>query len=143
LAVRLERESRDRSRYSSSQSERAIDLNALGRRTRLRPRETATYAKRRLTSCSAECACARPVRAPDRHEVVRRVNVRDAHILPGGETMCLAPFRVAHDIAGPVLLGPLTVGAGDILRGNQDPHVVLAAARQSSPDESRASSGRF
>ena len=64
---------------------------------------------------------ARPVLAPDRHEIVRRVDVRDARILAGREPVGPAAFRVAHHVARRVLLGPLAVGARHVLPGDQAP----------------------
>ena len=63
--------------------------------------------------------------APDREQVFFCIDTFHARIFSGFDAMRLAAFRVAYDVARFILLGPLTVCAGDLLPGDEHSHVSL------------------
>src|SRR5207249_6185762 len=53
--------------------------------------------------------------APDREQVFFCIDAFHARIFSGFDALRLAAFRVAYDVGRFILLGPLTVCAGDLL----------------------------
>ena len=65
------------------------------------------------------------MRAPNGHVIVLGVHLHDARILARGEAVGVAALRVADDVAEVVVRGPLPIGPGDLLAGDEHAHVPL------------------
>lgn len=55
------------------------------------------------------------------------VGRRDARVLAGVEAIRRAAAGVAHDVAGDVPAGPLSIGASQVLTGHEHPRALLVA----------------
>lgn len=63
----------------------------------------------------------------DGDPIVFRVHVLHACVVACIQTNCLAALAVAHEVAWLVALGPLSVGARDVLARHQHAHAMLVA----------------